>query len=119
MKCLRAVAVAAVAVVGLASGAAAAAAGGAGASAGAAVASGAASVAGAQPATDQITLHIQPGAGYRPITQFIRSAKETLDYNIYQFNDRTIENELIAAQKRGVKVRVMFTWQVFAAGSNQ
>jgi len=108
MKCLRAVAVAAVAVVGLASGAAAGAA-----------ASGAASVAGAQPATDQITLHIQPGAGYRPITQFIRSAKETLDYNIYQFNDRTIENELIAAQKRGVKVRVMFTWQVFAAGSNQ
>ena len=107
MRSLRAVAVAAVAVVGLAG------------AAGSAAASGAGGVAGAQPATDQITLHVQPGAGYRPITQFIRSAKETLDYNIYQFNDRTIENELIAAQKRGVKVRVMFTWQVFAAGSNQ
>lgn len=112
MKCLRAFAVAAVAVIGLAGA-------GGGAAAASAEASAALGVTGAQPATNKVALHVQPGAGYRPIVQFIRSAKKTLDYNIYQFNDRTIENELIAAQNRGVKVRVMFTWQVFAAGSNQ
>lgn len=73
----------------------------------------------AQPAIDNITLHIQPGAGYRPITDFIGAARRTLDYNIYQFNDETIADALIAAHRRGVKVRVMFTWQVFPAGSNQ
>ncbi len=117
MKCLRAFAVVAVAVIGLA-GAGGGAAGGSAAAA-SAEASAALGVWGAQPATNKVVLHVQPGAGYRPIVQFIRSAKKTLDYNIYQFNDRTIENELIAARNRGVKVRVMFTWQVFAAGSNQ
>ena len=71
-----------------------------------------------QPAVTDITLHIQPADGYRPIIEFIRSAKQTLDYNIYQFNDGVIARELKAAKRRGVDVRVMFTWQVFPAGSN-
>lgn len=71
-----------------------------------------------KPATADVVLHVQPADGYRPIIEFIRSAKQTLDYNIYQFNDGLIARELKAAKRRGVDVRVMFTWQVFAAGSN-
>ena len=71
-----------------------------------------------RPAVTDITLHVQPADGYRPIIEFIRSAKQTLDYNIYQFNDGVIARELKAAKRRGVDVRVMFTWQVFPAGSN-
>lgn len=71
-----------------------------------------------RPATGDLSLHVQPADGYRPIIDFIRSAQVSLDYNIYQFNDGVIGRELKAAQRRGVDVRVMFTWQVFPAGSN-
>jgi phosphatidylserine/phosphatidylglycerophosphate/cardiolipin synthase-like enzyme len=71
-----------------------------------------------QPATSQITLHVEPADGYRPLIEFIRSARQTLDYTIYEFNDARIARELKAAHRRGVDVRVIFTWQVFPAGSN-
>lgn len=71
-----------------------------------------------EPATSQVELHVQPSDGYRPIIEFIRSARQTLDFTIYQFNDGRIARELKAAKRRGVDVRVMFTWQVFPAGSN-
>lgn len=71
-----------------------------------------------QPATSQVTLHVEPNDAYGPIIDFIRSAKHTLDFNIYQFNDEIIARELKNAKRRGVDVRVMFTWQVFPAGSN-
>ena len=71
-----------------------------------------------EPATSQVVLHVQPGDGYRPIIEFIRSATRTLDFTIYQFNDGRIASELKAAKRRGVDVRVIFTWQVFPAGSN-
>ena len=69
-------------------------------------------------ASSEVTLHVQPADGYRPIVDFIRSAEHSLDFFIYQFNDARIARELRAAHARGVDVRVMFTWQVFPAGSN-
>jgi len=71
-----------------------------------------------QPATSQVTLSVLPEQAYEPVIEFIRSARKTLDYNIYQFNDDTIADELKAAHRRGVDVRVMFTWQTFAASSD-
>ena len=71
-----------------------------------------------QPATSAVTLHVEPNDGYAPIVAFIGSAKKTLDFNIYQFNDAVIAQELKDAKRRGVDVRVIFTWQVFPAGSN-
>ena len=71
-----------------------------------------------QPATSQISLSVMSDEGYEPVINFIRSARRTLDYNIYQFNDDTIQAELIAAHKRGVDVRVMFSWQTFPANSD-
>ena len=73
---------------------------------------------GLEPATSQVTLHVMPDEGYQPVIDFIRSAKETLDFNIYQFNDGLIARELKAAKRRGVDVRVIFTWQTFQASSN-
>ena len=71
-----------------------------------------------EPATSQVTLHVMPDEAYDPVVAFIRSARETLDYNIYQFNDGLIARELKAAKRRGVDVRVIFTWQTFQASSN-
>ena len=71
-----------------------------------------------EPATSQVTLHVIPEDGYAPVISFIRSAKRTLDFNIYQFNDGRIARELKAAKRRGVDVRVIFTWQTFQASSN-
>lgn len=71
-----------------------------------------------EPATSQVTLHVMPDEAYTPVVDFIRSAKETLDFNIYQFNDGLIARELKAAKRRGVDVRVIFTWQTFQASSN-
>lgn len=71
-----------------------------------------------EPATSQVTLHVEPADGYKPVIDFIRSAKSTLDFNIYQFNDEVIVDALRDAKRRGVDVRVIFTWQVFPAGSN-
>lgn len=71
-----------------------------------------------RPATSNVTLSVLPEQAYEPVIDFIRSARKTLDYNIYQFNDDTIARELKAAHRRGVDVRVMFTWQTFAASSD-
>lgn len=71
-----------------------------------------------QAATSDVTLHVEPDDAYAPLIDFIRSADETLDYNIYQFNDGVIARELKAAKRRGVDVRVIFTWQTFTASSN-
>jgi phosphatidylserine/phosphatidylglycerophosphate/cardiolipin synthase-like enzyme len=69
-------------------------------------------------AREDVTLHIEPDDAYGPVLDFIRSARTTLDYTIYQFNDDRIEAALIAAVRRGVQVRVTFTWQTFPASSN-
>jgi len=62
-----------------------------------------------EPATSDVTLHVMPDEVYEPVVDFIRSAKKTLDFNIYQFNDGLIARELKAAKRRGVKVRLIST----------
>jgi phosphatidylserine/phosphatidylglycerophosphate/cardiolipin synthase-like enzyme len=68
-------------------------------------------------ATSGVTLHIEPDESYAPVLAFIQSAKKTLDFNIYQLNDTTIQTALADAAARGVRVRVMATWQTFPANS--
>ena len=68
-------------------------------------------------ATSGVTLHIEPDESYAPVLAFIQSAKKTLDFNIYQLNDTTIQTALAQAVARGVRVRVMATWQTFPANS--
>ncbi len=68
-------------------------------------------------ATTGVTLHVEPDESYAPVLAFIQSAKKTLDFNIYQLNDPTIQAALAEAAARGVHVRVMATWQTFPANS--
>ena len=68
-------------------------------------------------ATTGVTLHVEPDESYAPVLAFIQSAQKTLDFNIYQLNDTTIQNALAEAAARGVRVRVMATWQTFPANS--
>lgn len=60
---------------------------------------------------------MEPEAGVAPVLAFIAAAQETLDFNIYQLNDTDVQGALIAAVARGVAVRVIMTWQTFAANS--
>jgi cardiolipin synthase len=46
-------------------------------------------------------------AGMKPIYAFVLSAKKTVDMTMYEFIDPTMVKDLIADQKRGVKVRVI------------
>lgn len=69
-------------------------------------------------ATSGVSLFIEPDTSYTPVLNFIASAKKTLDFGIYQLGDPVIEGALVQARQRGVKVRVMATWQTFPANSS-
>lgn len=71
-----------------------------------------------QGATSGVSMFIEPDTGHAPVVNFINSAKKTLDFGIYQLNDPVILAALVQAKQRGVKVRVMATWQTFAACSS-
>lgn len=69
-------------------------------------------------ATSGVSLFIEPDTGHTPVVNFIASAKKTLDFGIYQLGDPVIQDALVQARQRGVKVRVMATWQTFPANSS-
>lgn len=71
-----------------------------------------------QGATTGVSLFIEPDSQQAPVVSFINSAKKTLDFGIYQLNDPVIMGALVQARQRGVKVRVMATWQTFPAQSS-
>lgn len=62
-------------------------------------------------------MFVEPDSGVNPVVEFINSARRTLDYGIYQIKDPDIQAALARASARGVKVRVMATWQTFPANS--
>ncbi|MBU6337016.1 MAG: hypothetical protein KGR19_04270 [Acidobacteria bacterium] len=70
-----------------------------------------------------VSMFVEPDAGVQPVVDFINSARKTLDYGIYQIEtapswaQSPIVNALKQARARGVKVRVMATWQTFPANS--
>jgi phosphatidylserine/phosphatidylglycerophosphate/cardiolipin synthase-like enzyme len=46
-------------------------------------------------------------AGMQPVYQFVLSAKKSLDMTMYELSDPTMVRDLVADEKRGVKVRVV------------
>ena len=54
-----------------------------------------------------LTLVTEPQAGMAPVLALIRSATRSLDLVMYEFQDREIGDALVAAQARGVAVRVL------------
>jgi phosphatidylserine/phosphatidylglycerophosphate/cardiolipin synthase-like enzyme len=53
------------------------------------------------------SLIVQPDDGIAPILKTIEGAKHSLDIKMFQFTDPVLIEAVIAAHKRGVKVRVM------------
>ncbi|HEX4222382.1 MAG TPA: phospholipase D-like domain-containing protein [Pseudonocardiaceae bacterium] len=76
------------------------------------VAGAAATTAGAAPTARQApaasyTLITEPDQTYTPVYNFIATATKTLDMTMYELVDTTAEQDLAAAAKKGVKVRVI------------
>ena len=53
------------------------------------------------------SLIIEPNAGFSPVYGLIGKARHSIDLTMYELSDRTAEDDLGAAAKRGVDVRVV------------
>jgi len=69
-------------------------------------------------ATSTYTLVTEPEAGYQPIYDFISASNKSIDMTMYNLSDATATAALIAAEKRGVKVRVLFDSNTNGGGNN-
>jgi len=61
----------------------------------------------ARAATGTLTLLTLPDDGENAIYNFVNSATSSIDVTIYELNDVTLENDLVAREKAGVDVRVI------------
>ncbi len=57
--------------------------------------------------SNNLTLITEPDQGTAPVLSLIHTASTSIDLVMYEMTDKDISNALIAAQKRGVHVRVM------------
>ena len=60
------------------------------------------------------TLMVEPDDARGPIIALINSATRSIDVTIYTISDSQIVNALVAAQKKGVAVRVIYNYNSFA-----
>src|SRR3984957_6572844 len=58
-------------------------------------------------ATSDLSLNILPDQGENAIYNFVNSATSSIDVTIYELNDVTLENALVAREKAGATVRVI------------
>src|SRR5580698_11032370 len=58
-------------------------------------------------AASDFTLNILPDDGENAIYNFVNSATSSINVTIYELNDVTLENDLVAREKAGVDVRVI------------
>jgi hypothetical protein len=58
-------------------------------------------------AASDLSLVILPDQGENAIYNFVDSATSSIDVTIYELNDTTLENDLVAKEKAGVDVRVI------------
>jgi hypothetical protein len=61
----------------------------------------------AEAASGTLTLLTLPDNGETAIYNFVDSATSSINVTIYELNDRTLENDLVAREKAGVDVRVI------------
>lgn len=59
-------------------------------------------------------VHVFPDAGRQPYLTFIKGATRTLDMMIYVLDDKEITEAVLAAHKRGVKVRILIEKNKFS-----
>lgn len=75
---------------------------------------------GAVPSNQIRLAAVEPDDGTKPVTDFIASAKQSLDIVMYEFDPTVtdITAAIKAAQARGVTVRVLLSRQIFPVGLN-
>ena len=56
---------------------------------------------------DQLSIYYSPDASHAPIIQGIQSAQHSIQMVIFHINDKDVEDALIAAAQKGVKVQVI------------
>jgi hypothetical protein len=61
----------------------------------------------AHAANTDLSLNILPDDGENAIYNFVNSATSSINVTIYELNDVTLENDLVAREKAGVDVRVI------------
>jgi cardiolipin synthase A/B len=61
----------------------------------------------ASAATATYTLFTEPKQGFSPVYNLINGAKTSIDLTMYELEDAVAEKDLVAAEKRGVDVRVI------------
>ncbi len=67
--------------------------------------------------TSKITATIvEPDDGVKPILEFIRQAKSTVDIEVYLLSERGVLDALKEAKQRGINVRVMLEEHPFGGG---
>ena len=69
--------------------------------------------------TASYCLITEPDQGFTPIYQLINSATSSIDLTMYELSDPTAQSDLIAAQHRGVDVRVILDQAFSGQGVNQ
>ncbi len=63
-----------------------------------------------------VQLFVEPDDGTQPVVQFLNQASRSLDIAMYLLSDRSVISAITAAQRRGVKVRVMLEEHPYGNG---
>jgi cardiolipin synthase A/B len=71
----------------------------------------------AVPAPPDHTLLVEPEDGRSALLAAVSAAERTIDLTIYELSDPAIVDALVAAQGRGVTVRVLYNWYSFDAST--
>jgi cardiolipin synthase A/B len=62
---------------------------------------------------------VEPTDGSAPVLAALGAARRTVDLAIYEISDAAVIGALVAAQRRGVAVRVLYNWYSFDATTQQ
>src|SRR5215217_964852 len=66
-----------------------------------------------------VGIFIEPDDGRKPILDELTAARRSVELQVYLLSDNEIINALIAADQRGVRVRVMMEEHPFGGAGNQ
>src|SRR4051812_48670445 len=66
-----------------------------------------------------VGVFVEPDDGRKPILDELTAARRTIDLQVYLLSDNDIINALVAADNRGVRVRVMMEENPFGGAGNQ
>lgn len=70
-------------------------------------------------APSQLSISVEPAAGFGFLGHAILGAKHTIDVSMYEFEDPTLEADLVARARAGVDVRVVLDSDYGVASDNQ